>query len=141
MYRVVLDANQIVSAFLKSTGHPAKLLDLFKEGVFEVVISPSIIEEMECVLNYPRLQKYHGRTRQEIKQFLALFKDLCINIPVENKRGIIVEDDPTDDKYVVCAIEGDADFIISGDKHLLNLGSYKNIKILTVRKFLEILKL
>lgn len=66
---------------------------------------------------------------------------MCINIPVENIEGIIVKDDPTDDKYVVCAIEGDADFIISGDKHLLNLGSYKNIRILTVREFLEILKL
>lgn len=63
MYRIVLDANQIVSAFVKCTGQPARLLGLFKKEVFEVVISPSIIEEIECVLNYPRLQKYHGRTR------------------------------------------------------------------------------
>lgn len=139
MYRVVLDANQIVSAFLKKTGNPAKVLDLFKNGAFEVIVSPSIIKEIEDVLNYPRLQKYHGKTKMEVKHFLSLFTDLCINIYIENKGEPIVKEDPTDDKYIICALEGNANFIISGDKHLLKLSSYKDVRILTPKAFLGII--
>lgn len=141
MYRVVLDANQIVSAFIKSIGNPARILDLFREGAFEIVVSPDILKEIEKVLAYPRLQKYHKRSRQEIKQFLSLFADLCINIEINSEKNIvIIKDDPSDDKYLLCALEGKADFIISGDKHLLNIFSYRNIRILTAVEFLKIIK-
>lgn len=141
MYRVVLDANQIVSAFIKSVGNPARILDLFREGAFEIVISQEILKEIENVLIYPRLQKYHGRTKQEIKKFLSLFADLCISIDLKRQKdkAPIIKDDPSDDKYLFCALEGKADFIIYGDKHLLNLFSYKNIRILTAVEFLKII--
>lgn len=140
MYRVVLDANQLVSAFIKKTGFPARILDLFKEGIFEIVVTPSIIEEVENVLNYPRLQKHHGKSKQEIKNFLFLFADLCIDVDIEEKGERIVEQDPTDDKYLICALKGHADFVISGDKHLLNISSYKNVRILTPREFLRVIR-
>lgn len=142
MYRLVLDANQVVSAFIKSNGNPARILDLFREGVFEIIISHEIIEEIEDVLAYPRLQKYHRKTKKEIKNFLSLFADLCINIDLDAQKAIdpIIKDDPSDDKYLLCALEGNADFIISGDKHLLNMSSYKNVRILTAVEFLKIIK-
>lgn len=140
MYRVVLDANQIVSAFINKIGHPAQILDLFRNDKFEDIISPSIITEVENVLNYPRLQKRHGKTKQEIRDFLSSFIILCINVDLDEKEGFIIPDDPSDDKYILCALNGNADFIITGDKHLLELSSYKNVRILTPREFLGIIK-
>jgi predicted nucleic acid-binding protein len=48
-----------------------------------------------------------------------------------------VPDDPDDNRVLECAVEGKADFIVSGDRHLLRLGSYEAIEIVTVRQFLE----
>lgn len=50
-----------------------------------------------------------------------------------------VEDDPDDDKFLVCAVEGAANYIISGDPHLLNMGSYQEITILDLHQFLNTL--
>lgn len=52
-----------------------------------------------------------------------------------------VPDDPDDNRVLECALAGDADFIVTGDKHLLRLGAYKHIPILTVRKFLQATRL
>ncbi len=49
----------------------------------------------------------------------------------------VIEDDPSDNMFLVCAREGSADLIISGDKHLLVLGSFEEIPILTVGEFLS----
>ncbi|PTL35659.1 hypothetical protein CLG94_07790 [Candidatus Methylomirabilis limnetica] len=52
----------------------------------------------------------------------------------------VISEDPPDDHYLECAIEGDADYIVSGDQHLLELGEYQGIRILTPRAFLNILR-
>ncbi len=49
----------------------------------------------------------------------------------------VVKDDPGDDRVLECAIAGSADVIISGDRHLLDLGSFQGIQILTVRRFMD----
>jgi len=49
----------------------------------------------------------------------------------------IIKDDPDDDRVLECAVAGHADYIVSGDRHLLKLGSYDSIPILTVRQFLD----
>ncbi|MCL6478654.1 MAG: hypothetical protein K6T65_09580 [Peptococcaceae bacterium] len=51
-----------------------------------------------------------------------------------------VPEDPSDDKYLICAIEGKAEYIISGDHHLLDLGNWEGIRVITARDFLELLK-
>jgi predicted nucleic acid-binding protein len=52
----------------------------------------------------------------------------------------VIKADPDDDRVLECAIAGRADHIVSGDRHLLKLGSYKNIPIVTVRQFMDLLK-
>jgi len=52
----------------------------------------------------------------------------------------VIDQDPADDKFIIAALEARADYIVSGDQHLLELGAYKNIKIVSPREFVEILE-
>jgi len=87
---------------------------------------------------YPKLRRIHGWGTEEIDSF---FEDLCafaLFTPEELKLSA-VPGDPDDDKYVACAIEGKAEYIITGDHHLLDLENREGINIITPKEFLEIL--
>ncbi len=135
--KIVVDANIFASALLKPNSNPAKVIELVKQNRVELTISPSIIKEIKHILLYPKIKKYHCKTVQEIDEY---FEDLLIFAwVVEGKEIIdIIKDDPTDNKYLACADEGEADYIISGDHHLLDLGTYKVAKIVKAKAFLEI---
>jgi len=139
MFRVVLDANQFVSAILSPDGLPAKVLNAWREGYFELVTSPSIINEIRKVLNYSRLSKIQKKSPKEIDLFLEDLEVLAFVAP-EKLSLSIVADDPTDDKYLVAAIEGEARFIVTGDSDLLKIRKYEGIEIVTAREFLKELK-
>jgi uncharacterized protein len=139
MFRVVLDANQFVSAILSPDGPPAKVLNSWREGLFELVTSPSIIDEIRRVLNYPRLSKIHKKSPEEIDLFLEELAVLSFSTTEKLSLSIVV-DDPTDDKYLVAALEGGAKFIVTGDSDLLKIREYEGIRIVTAREFLKELK-
>lgn len=134
--RVVLDANQFVSAVLVPVGRPAQILRAWREGRFELVLSPQILAEVRRVLLYPRLQQKHGWSEAQIDDFLA-----GITAAATLTSGTLsvqaVPDDPTDDKYVACALEAGAEYIISGDRHLTGLERYQGVEIVTPAFFIE----
>lgn len=136
MFRVVLDANQFVSAILNPDGPPAKVLNAWREGLFELVTSPSIIDEIRRVINYPILSKIHKKSPKEIDLFIEDLEVLAFVAP-EKLSLSVVADDPTDDKYLVAALEGDAKFIVTGDSDLLKIREYEGVEIVTARRFLE----
>lgn len=140
MFRVVLDANQFVSAILNPDGPSAKVLNGWREGLFEMVISTSIIDEIRRVLNYPRLSKIHKKSTKEINLFLEDLEALAFVAP-ERLSLSVVADDPTDDKYLVAALEGEAKYIVTGDSDLLKVREYEGVKIFTARAFLNELKM
>src|SRR3990172_313236 len=140
MFRVVLDANQFVSAILNQDGPPAKVLNAWREGLFELVISPSIIDEIRKVLNYPRLSKIHKKSPKEIDLFLEDLEILAFVAPEKLSLSVVL-DDPTDVKYLVAALEGDAKFIVTGDSDLLKIREYEGVEIVTAREFLKELEL
>lgn len=102
----------------------------------ELVISPSVIKEIKRILLYPKIQKYHQKTAQQLDAF---FDDLLIFAWVVNGKAEIdvIQTDPTDNKYLACASEGEADYIVSGDRHLLDVGLYQGIKIMNAKAFLN----
>ena len=59
---------------------------------------------------------------------------------IPTKKINVIKEDPTDNKFLECAVESHADYIVSGDKHLKRLKEFKKIKIVTVNKFLDILR-
>ena len=134
--RVVLDANQFVSAVLVPAGHPAQILNAWRRGDLDLLVSPPILAKVRCVLLYPRLQRRHGWDEARVDSFLEGVWLAAIPTP-----GTVtveaVHDDPSDDKVLACALEGAAQTIITGDQHLLRLDPWRGIRIVPPAIFLE----
>ncbi len=139
MLRAVLDANVLASAFIRPQGPSGQILRAFVEQRrFELVLSSPILAEFRRVLYYPRLRKELPCTDAEIEfrvASLAILADLADG-DLEIKA---VKADPDEDKYLAAALLGRAAFVVSGDRHLLDLGEYQGIRILKPRPFLDLL--
>lgn len=138
MVRVVLDANVLVSAILTPRGETANVLRAWRDEQFQLVVSTAILAEIGRVLLYPKLKKRHGWNGAIVQQFLDDLSAVSITTPGELHVTVVAED-PSDNRYVECAVEGDADVIVSGDHHLRDVGSYRGIPILSVKEFLALL--
>jgi len=124
MNRIVFDTNIYISALLFS-GIPRKLLHMADVGVFQLIVSKQILAELRGVLRV----KFDYETEQ-----LDVIENLLLSISlvVEPKKRINrITVDPSDNRILECAEEGNADYIVSGDKHLLRLRIYSTIKIIT----------
>ena len=135
--KIVVDANIFASGVIKPNSKPGKILSLIKQNQVELVISPGIIKEIKRILLYPKIQKYHGKSPQTIDEY---FEDILMFAWLAEGKEIvnIIKDDPTDNKYLSCAFEGEANYIVSGDHHLLDLETYRGIAITTASAFLRI---
>jgi hypothetical protein len=130
--RVVIDTNVVISAFLFG-GEPGELIPLWKSGRINPLASKEIVDEYLRVLTYPKF-----RLAPEEINFI-LYQEILPHFEiVRAKPGrVIVRDDPSDDEFIRCAEAGKARIVISGDQHLIGLGSYGKVKIVTVAQFLE----
>ena len=137
MLRLVLDTNQFVSSLLVRQGLPAQVLDAWQRREFLLITSPPIIAEIRSTLNYPRIRRKYPLTDDDVERLVTLLKQDALVVPGEIDVASAIPADPTDDMVLACAIEGQADLIVSSDHHLLNLGEYQGIPIVTAREFLE----
>jgi hypothetical protein len=137
---VVIDTNVLVSAILNPAGVPAKIFDLEQSQKIKFVVSPEILEEYRRVLSYPHVKKIHGISDDH--QIVRLISRLMWHGKLVNPESTlkVISRDPTDDKFLICAVQGEADFIISGDKHLKDLKSYEGIEIVNPTTFLALFK-
>ncbi|MBF0531631.1 MAG: putative toxin-antitoxin system toxin component, PIN family [Candidatus Omnitrophica bacterium] len=135
MLKVVIDTNQFVSAFLNHHGPSADLLQCWRRQQFILVISPAILREIKKVLDYSRIKQKYFLKDADIQALFVLLEQEAVLIPYPEPVRII-KDDPDDDKFIACALAADADYIVSGDRHLLDIGKYQSIKIVKVRDFL-----
>ncbi len=130
--RVVIDTNVVVSA-LKFGGKPLLLLqECLTSPSIEMVMSHDIVQEVLEVM----ARKFEYGPRELLLTENLLTKNSSMVMPA---KSIKIVRDSKDDKFVEAAVEGDAEYIISGDFDLLDIGSYKNIKIITVARFWEII--
>jgi len=137
--RVVLDANVLVSAILSPRGTPAQILSAWRAEQFDVVISDAILAEIGRVLRYPKIARRHRWSEERLQIFL----DDLAHIAIPTPGGLtltVITDDPSDNRYLECAVKGEAAYIVSGDADLQRLGAYEGISILTPRAFLEVLQ-
>jgi putative PIN family toxin of toxin-antitoxin system len=127
--RAVLDTNVYVSAFLFG-GKPAALLQLAERGAFVLLTSAPLRQEVEEVL---------ALKFQWPDALLRLACEPLWNISVSVDPSIAIDEcrDPDDNRVLECALEGEADCIVSGDKHLLELKQFRLSRILTVSEFLR----
>ena len=135
MVRVVLDANPFVSALLKPNSNPAKILALVQADRVRLLMSEVIIAEIDAVLRYPKIMQRHGRDSEFLNLFMKRLRSVSLITEGQLKIDII-KDDPPDNKYLECAVEGGADYIISGDHHLTDLEYFQGIPIIPPQTFL-----
>lgn len=137
--RVVLDTNLFVSAIIESRGKPAQILDAWRAHRFDLILRDDLVQEIREVLGFPRIQKRHQWTQQDIETFLEILRGLAINTAGTLQLQVISED-PDDNMILACAVEGEADFIVSGDQHLLKLRAFRGIEIVAPAQFLAIIE-
>jgi len=139
MIRVVLDTNIIISATILKEGHSAQVLDLWREEKIELAFSIPILEEMEKVLTRPRIINQQWMTQGDIRALIEGFRKSGVftrgRLDLE-----VVREDPEDDKFIICALEAGAEYIVSGDTHLLKLREYQGIRVVPPRKFLMLME-
>ena len=113
-------------------GSEFRLLSAVVERKAILFSSPALLSEFARVLSYERIRPFVGDPRVLIEKLES------IAIFVKPKEGVtVVKEDPQDDKVLECALAADADFIISGDKHLLKLRKFRGILIITTPQALE----
>ena len=132
MTRVVIDTNVFVSSFFG--GKPKAIIDLWKQGQITICISQAIIEEYIDVLARLGLQD-----KRQIEALLAIFAKNyhAVYMAQTPALGGIVKSDLDDDKFIECAVALQAEYIITGDKALLEVRKYINIRILSPTDFLQ----
>lgn len=134
--RVVLDTNVWLSGTFWE-GEAFKLISTIQRRKIEVVITKKILLEIVEVLNKEaKFQKFIKNRKIAIEDLLRTITFLSKLVDSKTKLNIIKEHS-SDNKFVECAIDGKAEFIISYDNHLLKLKEYKNIKILSPTEFLK----
>lgn len=137
--KAVLDVGMYVSATIRADGHPAQVLNAWRNDEFELYTSLPILEDLRRVLAYPRIRKRHQWIDEEIDLFVVSLGMAAHLTPGELEVSV-VKDDPTDDKIFACAEEGQVDYVVSSDEHLTKLDTHEGIQIVTPRQFLDILR-
>lgn len=133
--KVVLDTNVIISGLLNSEGSPAQVVDLWINGSIKVATSPALIEEVLNVITRPKFKPL-GSLDERCELIKKLFEHAEIVNPSEKLE--IIADDEADNRVLECALTCKADYIVTGDSHLLSLKNYRGIKILSPHEFAQI---
>jgi hypothetical protein len=136
--RVVLDANIYVSALINAKGNPSRIILAWERGEFDVLISEAILDEIGRVLRFPRIVKRHRQEENSIQRFLRLLENEALLVEPDQALNVIKVDE-SDNRYLECALEGKAQYVVSGDNHLLDIGEYRGILILAPVVFVAIL--
>ena len=129
--KVVLDTNVFVSGVF-FRGPPYQILKAWRDGKIQILVSPAILEEYHRVMLELSAQ-FSEIDPRSLVDVLAVHSEIVLppNLPP------VIRHDPSDDKFLECALAGKAACIISGDKHLLNLSQFKGIPILKPYDFVH----
>jgi putative PIN family toxin of toxin-antitoxin system len=130
---VVLDSNVVLSAFLYG-GRPKQIFQMVLSGSIQLASSEALLNEIRGVLQRPTF----GLNKQFIQTMLSEYSGVAKwKEPAEHFS--IVQDDPNDNQFIDCAVAAKADYLITGDKHLLKLAAFRVVKIISVDGFLEVI--
>ena len=126
--RLVADTNIVVSALLWR-GPPHKLFERMRETALTFYTSPVLLEELADVLSRRKLAKTISALNATPESLLRDYRGFARNVRPSSVPRVVI--DPDDDHVLACALTAHADLIASGDRHLLDLGEYRGIRIVT----------
>jgi len=130
--RAVYDTNIWVSA-LRRQGNLFRCALLAAMGFAVSVTCDELLDELCCVLT----QKF-GMPFTDVNRYIAVIRSFSEVVAITGQLRVVVND-PDDDKVIECALVGKADYIVTGDRHLLALGQYSGISIVKAAQFLSII--
>jgi putative PIN family toxin of toxin-antitoxin system len=135
--RAVVDTNVLVSGIIAPHGAPRRILEAWHAGQFTLVTSEAIVVEVARVLRYPRIRDRYSLTEDDVVTVVdSLRTDAEVVAGLyEVQRSVA----PADDMFLACALEGLGEYIVSGDRHLLEIGSYHDVLVVTPRHFVALL--
>ena len=132
--KIVADTNVLLSALIGN--RLRSFIDFLKNKDFSLYFTDNTIEELLWVIEKPKFDKYITlEDKEEFKKLLFIHAQI-----IESKEIIKDCRDPDDNIFLECAVAGKADYLVSGDKDLLDLTPYREIPIITPSRFIEILK-
>ena len=131
--KVVIDTNIFVSGF-GWDAKPEEVLKLLKQKRIINYISLEILNELKRVVSYPKL-KFSDQLQNRILEFVFFYSEVIE--PTEHISHITK--DPEDNKFLECAIAARAEFLISGDSHLISIAEYRAVKIVDAATLLNII--
>lgn len=137
--RVVVDTNVLVSGLFGIKDSPSsKILQTIRSQKIIFVTSPEILKEVEEVISRERIVKLTKMSEVERKDFIDELIERC-DVTAGRQLSQFVGRDVKDDKFLACADEAKADYIITGDEDLLALKEYQGVKIFSPRQFIKLL--
>ena len=129
--KIVLDTNVLISSLWGNK--PYQVIQLWEKGEILLLLSQPILDEYFRVLNRFSISE------EDLDHLYVLFSNSEKTLFLHPKIKIHqILEDPPDDRFLECAVEGQADFIISGNKHLLNLKIFQGIPIVNPSQFLNL---
>lgn len=132
MLRIVLDTNVLVSAIV-CNGKPRKLFQMGIDGKYKILISKETLDELSEVIQRPKFKMVN----EDIVRIISVLMETCENIQITSNFKVI-SNDPDDNIIINTANDGNADYIVSGDKDIKALKNFKKIKIVSVDEMLKI---
>lgn len=134
MLKAVIDTTVWISGVFWH-GVPHQILEMWKAGDFEIIVSEAILTEIGRKLNEKALE--FEMEIEVVNEWLDLIMGEAIFVQPQEK--IQACRDPEDDLFLEAAVEGRADFIVSGDKDLTDMGEFREIKLVNPRQFYDLL--
>jgi len=129
--RIVLDTNVFISGIF-FTGPPHRILLAWRDGKVQLLVSAAILDEYHRVKDELASQ-FPGVDLQPFLQLLTVQADVIQPPPF----APVIQEDPSDDRFLECAVAGKADCIVSGDKHLLKLAEFQGIPVMKPAAFVK----
>ncbi len=138
MLKAVVDTNIFVSGTILSRGNPYQVLEAWRRSQFILVLLPDIIAEIEAVLRRPNIFKKYGLTENLLARLVNTLNAEALVIqpgPIEHLGDI----EAADLRFLACAYAGAADYLVTGDRALLQFKTYKATRIVSPGVFLSLL--
>jgi putative PIN family toxin of toxin-antitoxin system len=140
MIRAVIDINVIVSAIILPRGIPYSIWLAWQSQQFELISSDGILIELQDKLELPKISGRYGISPQDISTILCLLRSQArlIQVPASEQRPITI--DPEDNLVLATGRLAQAEYLVTGDRGLLDLVEYEGMQIVSPKQFVELLQ-
>jgi putative PIN family toxin of toxin-antitoxin system len=135
--RAVIDTNLFIIGLFADKGYSSQLQGLWVSGAFELAVSEKILKEIENTLLKPHIRKRLFLELGEEASIISLIREKATVVTADLYQTDKIKTDPSDNKFLACALEVKADYIVSGDNHLLGLKHFHGIQIVDAKAFVE----